>query len=263
MSGTSERKAPQMVVHKVIAGVAMVCSMMVVTATTACARVHGESGTADSGEAVQQAVADAILAAGASVPGVSVRGISRSEVVLDTVPVIGAFVRSGTLLRGRVPSLPHSRTVLVWVAGKRFWRLGGFFTPQPVELVRDMNWRVGDLQSAAELGRQLANGLDDAGARSVLFPSQVEGYDSLPKSTVAVLHRAERAAGAPFPSDTVVRLSNGDVLVRTTSLSLIGNPPAQAWRRSMFVFLFRDGWLVTWAVSHGEEYEADEEGEDK
>jgi hypothetical protein len=79
----------------------------------------------------------------------------------------------------------------------------------------------------------------------------------------AISHDATTAYAAAHARVAMVRLSSGDVLIRTSSLSLVGDPPAQAWRRSMSVFLYRNGWLVTWAVSHGEEYAADEEGEDK
>jgi hypothetical protein len=196
---------------------------------------------------VARDVAAQAIAARLQIDPRNVPTVSEGDVEIELLTGIVPGAR-GVLLRTKISSWSHSSEYLVWAQEDRHWRLGGFASPEILELVAT-GW-LPDSRNVLSVCRHIAMVLDEQGARRIIFPA-FPAAGSTDSATAAVIAKWKRVRADEHAADTVIERSDGKRLVRITTLSWAPSYDRDFWYPSTYQFIFDRKGLAAWSVSRG------------
>ena len=178
-------------------------------------------------------------------PLTSSRLLSQADVEIDSVEKVGSV----GLWRATLGNVDHWHWYLLAAEGGKVYRLGGFQAPELLAF----DAALGDPGAANVEARSflLARLGDPEGAIDVALESRV---DRSPAGDSAMT-KWKSFRPESWPSDTVMRLDDGKVLVRMTMLSERTKAMTPVWVPSLYVFLYEASRsLVAWSRLEGEPF---------
>lgn len=160
-----------------------------------------------------------------------------------TLSKIDAAPDSMHLWRAEVWIHSHSPPLLLGSYRGEVFRLGGFESPEIMELTRAIGGRADGVEELVRRARTFAYLLDRNGAEMLVWRSDSGGR---------VLDARSRQAGREsLPQDTVFQ-SGHITLIRMTVFSRAVYVPREPWQALSYAFVFDgDGKLLSWSQRSG------------
>jgi hypothetical protein len=166
---------------------------------------------------------------------------------VDTLTNLESGCAEAKVLRIEYPQSPHSGRFLVGVAHDKFFRLGGFTSPDVSAFVESMRTASGREDQLA-LARCLARVLDPNGALFML-PIGNPQDPFAPRDSASVQVYSEMQRRGYSTVDTIVERAGGSRWVRVSLLSASDRVGGLEWSWRSYVFVFTaTGQLSLWYV---------------